>query len=1425
MFWAPHKKCIMHAHADPKPLKMTFRYKAPPAGAGRITFKALIKVGPANDGFFYYPNGIHKIIGPQIPTGGFPGAHVPFRLTEGTALSSSWVMGGLSESCHEACASHSMHCDESTLKGSKIATPSRMESVLGFLGAAVPYIADCGSVSPGLTSKGKSYYNAVNAGLCSHVTASDGRPSCGSWNPQASRFCACKATSARTLSLEAKRQVNPTLFRAPILHTSKMTIEAPEKEEEISDNAHTNSPKLPNQIHQTAMLVLGGMLGGMSLWILRKNRLGAPAVLSILLSLATPVSAHNWLRCPGRAFFEASTTNPFRPRKVSDTHAQLGPGQKMAVKFSSGHHKNHYFVAINGAHQHLIYENDYKDNVRDYFNNVPSGMNLASKFPRLHSCHNTFSNCNDPNYFAGKVSKSDSIYCDHPNYPSKFPIYKWKSQHLVNDVLTYYHSAKYPWIVGGGRYENIAHMPFDEDIFCMEVPLKNASLGNHHIVHWFWKGYYDAIDVNAHATRVPDGLIYGKNTGTSMISRTDHCQHVKPRALITPIRDATANLTQCFQDLTDVAHNRNAVPEIAMNVVPLDNPDLVALPNVMNIPLNFTDDLENQNIRWPPDTLNIALESPLMRLTGKVTRGGMNWAPFIRSLTVRRGHKCHHPRPEDTLENIVQYAFEQPTYYLGFLWVHENRDLKEVYGNTAGKLYRCARTNNSRPSSSYHTFWFPRNLMESPATVGWPSSFSGNPFSASYKISFQPKNPKWDRKPFSINLEPGWKVDNGEVYSDARGYGWRCKQDMAIETNQPRPVPALATNRSVGRTERLNERFCADGKLNSWEIAVPNGAYAATVLHERVRGSIEFGCALENTRYSRGNMATRSVVVEVKDGKFTLSQTGEHSTSYVDNLQRPTTCDDIFWIKLDRLASRLPQMLNAPTSGRKQAWWQTEFPSASQPVGAVIIELPTVLFMSFASYPGSARRYKSNCMNRWFYEPGASCMQTRNLAIYGTGQYFDERDDPDIFRKIYAGEPTPRMKRNYLQYPQPWGSYNISNPNVGAVVSLSDLPCTETGGCPKTNEKICRVIAETSFFRDRSLHRWESLIKIDCKGQTGKYLRVYLRGQNRVLMMRRVHIHRPVVLPTQLATPAPNHRKSLCYGVRPRVASETTPSFITTDDPTDPIFYSTCYTRSWLIEWLPLSKTAPPVPRKFIFNGECLSCQSFRETDPSIPISQNKTINWYFSTDKCQNCKLELSPWEEGKAPTKAPTSTPSAAYPTPQLTVSRFKVELVLNLAMSEVTPPWIKRFNKNVCSLIDVSYGCVHSVFEAGSVRATLRFTNSSYGDPYNQAKTLIRVTNAKKKLVESKLGAPIIYMDQSPTYIGDDVTKGDTEGHEKDSNGWDDASFFSIFAAFLVCIILLVGGCVYMCYRRKNAKTIHLNSQNRLEDIHHVKAVEQL
>jgi hypothetical protein len=57
LFWTP-PGCpgrVLHTDAEQKPYHATVFYRAPKAGAGTITFKSLFKRGPANEGYFYYP--------------------------------------------------------------------------------------------------------------------------------------------------------------------------------------------------------------------------------------------------------------------------------------------------------------------------------------------------------------------------------------------------------------------------------------------------------------------------------------------------------------------------------------------------------------------------------------------------------------------------------------------------------------------------------------------------------------------------------------------------------------------------------------------------------------------------------------------------------------------------------------------------------------------------------------------------------------------------------------------------------------------------------------------------------------------------------------------------------------------------------------------------------------------------------------------------------------------------------------------------------------------------------------------------------------------------------------------------------------------------------------------------------------------------
>ena len=58
-FWLPPDpgcggRSLMHASAEPKRYVERFVFRAPPAGTGPITFRALVKQGETNRGAFYW---------------------------------------------------------------------------------------------------------------------------------------------------------------------------------------------------------------------------------------------------------------------------------------------------------------------------------------------------------------------------------------------------------------------------------------------------------------------------------------------------------------------------------------------------------------------------------------------------------------------------------------------------------------------------------------------------------------------------------------------------------------------------------------------------------------------------------------------------------------------------------------------------------------------------------------------------------------------------------------------------------------------------------------------------------------------------------------------------------------------------------------------------------------------------------------------------------------------------------------------------------------------------------------------------------------------------------------------------------------------------------------------------------------------------
>ena len=81
-----------------------FNFKGPPQGTGKITFRTLIKQGPANEGAFYFPK-------------------EDLVLNEGRSSntqesSGSWKIGQFGQSCLDVCSSLNLVCkmDEAEIK-------------------------------------------------------------------------------------------------------------------------------------------------------------------------------------------------------------------------------------------------------------------------------------------------------------------------------------------------------------------------------------------------------------------------------------------------------------------------------------------------------------------------------------------------------------------------------------------------------------------------------------------------------------------------------------------------------------------------------------------------------------------------------------------------------------------------------------------------------------------------------------------------------------------------------------------------------------------------------------------------------------------------------------------------------------------------------------------------------------------------------------------------------------------------------------------------------------------------------------------------------------------------------------------------------------------------------------------------------------
>ena len=206
-FWHPPvcgPKTVLHTGAAIKSLTSRFRFRAPAAGTGTITFKALAKVGPPNAGEFYRPSDLAL---PEAASGGESDSD------------NTWIVGPAGATCDEACdqnltssnTQQQQHvCDENVMAAG-LQTPAATASALSpVYPCNGPLIIDCDVVAPALTTAVAEYRHCwyQDSSVCG-VTTVTGREICAA-NTSASmrRFCACSSAATRLRRQRALRMTD-----------------------------------------------------------------------------------------------------------------------------------------------------------------------------------------------------------------------------------------------------------------------------------------------------------------------------------------------------------------------------------------------------------------------------------------------------------------------------------------------------------------------------------------------------------------------------------------------------------------------------------------------------------------------------------------------------------------------------------------------------------------------------------------------------------------------------------------------------------------------------------------------------------------------------------------------------------------------------------------------------------------------------------------------------------------------------------------------------------------------------------------------------------------------------------------------------------------------------------------------------------------
>lgn len=299
--------------------------------------------------------------------------------------------------------------------------PQRTPSSNGVLLADVicrpPILQSCSPVAPAINKvTGECWYHRQDAMCsasfpsaivdlpalegCSGVSVGSDAAVCdvSPDDPDVQRLCICKDGSGR-------QRFNREAAAAASNGTSKADDLTVAPASSSSSSSAGSSNRLLHGVTAAVAFALSGQQ------LLHPPTLATTATLIMLAVIlpAQPAAAHNWLHTPARAAQKASTTRPCIPRKISDTHQQVGPGQTFMLSWATGHAGDSSqrclhpvtdvadpkciavgkeYTSISIIHEddyHWLKHEDYQKYFEDYVTNAPvESVHKDPKFARYH---------------------------------------------------------------------------------------------------------------------------------------------------------------------------------------------------------------------------------------------------------------------------------------------------------------------------------------------------------------------------------------------------------------------------------------------------------------------------------------------------------------------------------------------------------------------------------------------------------------------------------------------------------------------------------------------------------------------------------------------------------------------------------------------------------------------------------------------------------------------------------------------------------------------------------------------------------------------------------------------------------------------------------------------------------------------------------